>query len=285
MRNRKTVFLARLCVFVLLISVLGSSALAADTPVEVGYTEIPLYMEGEYIGSGYLINEYTYVPVVSFCEFLMGTDFIVIWNQEDQTVTLDALDVHISYDMADTYLMVNDRYLYLPDGAYNVNGTLLMPIRTLAKIFNVRVKWNGVDMSVGIDASEYAVFESGEEFYDEDSLYWLSHVISSESGYEPFLGQIAVGNVVLNRVNDTSRHFPNTIKDVIFQPGQFQVVSTGSIYKEPLEESVIAAKLCLEGYNVVGESLYFLNPAVSSNYWFRANLTYVTTIRHHEFYA
>ena len=286
MRNRKLSFLARLCVFILLINALGGFALAVETPVEVGYKEIPLYLDGKYIGAGYLIGDFTFVPVVSFCETMMKTDFIVNWNQEDQTVTLDALDVHISFDTEDTYFMVNDRYLYLPDGAYNVNGTLLMPIRTLAKIFNVGVNWNSNDWSVSLDLSQYAILESGSQFYDEDSLYWLSHVISSESGVEPFLGQIAVGNVVLNRAKDTSGFFPDTIKGVIFQSGQFQVVSNGTIYKEPYEESVIAAKLCLEGYNVVGESLYFLNPAVSPNYWwFRSNLTYVTTIKNHEFYA
>ena len=285
MRNRKFSFLARLCVFILLLNTLGSSVLAVDTPVEVGYREIPLYLDGEYIGAGYLIGDFTYVPVVSFCEMLMGTDFFVNWNQETQSVTLDALDVHISFDTADTYFMVNDRYLYLPDGAYNVNGTLLMPIRTLAKIFNTGVNWNGANWSIDIDVSQYGILESGDQFYDEESLYWLSRVISSEAGLEPFLGQIGVGNVVLNRAKDTSGFFPDTIKGVVFQSGQFQVVSAGTIYNEPLTESVIAAKLCLEGYNVVGESLYFLNPAISSNYWFRATQTYVTTIKNHEFYA
>ena len=285
MRNRIISFLARLCVFILLINALGSFALAANTPVEVRYKEIPLYMGEKYIGTGYLIGELTYVPVVSFCETLMGTNFFINWNQETQSVTLDALDVHISFDMADPYFMVNDRYLYLPDGAYNVNGTLLMPIRTLAKIFNAGVNWNAANWSVNIDVSQYEIMESGEWFYDEESLYWLSHVISSEAGIEPFLGQIGVGNVVLNRVKDTSGFFPNTVKGVVFQSGQFQVVSAGTIYNEPFPEAVIAAKLCLEGYSVVGESLYFLNPAISSNYWFRATQTYVTTINNHEFYA
>ena len=285
MRNRKFSFFAGLCVFILLLNALGGFALAANSPVEVGYKEIPLYMDRKYIGSGYLIGDFTYVPVVSFCETMMGTDFIINWNQEEQSVTLDAVGVHISFEMEDSYFMVNDRYLYLPDGAYNVNGTLLMPVRTLAKIFNVGVNWNGDDWSVGLDRSQYDILESGEWFYDEESVYWLSRVISSESGFEPFLGQIAVGNVVLNRVEDTSGFFPNTIKDVVFQSGQFQVVSAGTIYNEPLKESVVAAKLCLEGYNVVGESLYFVNPAISSNYWFRATQTYVTTIKNHEFYA
>lgn len=285
MSKRKSLFFARLCVFVFLINALGSFALAENTPTEVVCAEVPLYLDKEYAGDGYLINGVTYVPALSFCQTVLGKDFDVTWNREARSIALDADGVHISLNLSDTYFTANDRYLYLPDGVYCVNGTLLMPIRTLAKIFNVAVTWNGDDWNIGIDTSELEILQSGDQFYDEESLYWLSRVISSESGYEPFLGQIAVGNVVLNRVKDTSGFFPNTIKGVVFQSGQFQVVSAGTIYNEPLKESVIAAKLCLEGYNVVGESLYFLNPAISSNYWFRATQTYVTTIRNHEFYA
>ena len=285
MRNRIVSFLARLCIIVLFINALGSFALAVDTPVEVGYTEIPLYKDWEYIGSGYLIDGVTFVPVRSFCETMLGTEFIVNWDQEDQSVTLDAVGLHILINREDTYFTANDRCLYIPEGVYNINGTLLMPIRPLAKVFNAAIYWNSYSWSIDIETDDLDIIESGDQFYDEESLYWLSRVITAEAGYEPFLGQIGVGNVVLNRVEDTSGFFPNTVKGVVFQSGQFQVVSAGTIYNEPFDESVVAAKLCLEGYSVVGESLYFLNPAISSNYWFRATQTYVTTISHHEFYA
>ena len=53
-----------------------------------------------------------------------------------------------------------------------------------------------------------------EEFYDHDELYWLSKLIYAESGAEPFLGKLAVGTVVMNRVD--SDEFPSNIVDVIF---------------------------------------------------------------------
>ena len=285
MRNRKLSFLAWLCMFALLISALGSFALAAEASVEVGCKEIPLYMNWEYIGVGYLIGDTTFVPVRSFCETMLGTDIIASWDQEDESVTLDAVGLHITINQGDAYFTANDRCLYIPDGVYNVNGTLLMPLRPLAKMFNATVYWNSYSRSIDIDTYNLKILESGKYFYDDDTLYWLSRVISSEAGFEPFIGQIAVGNVVLNRVNDTSGSFPDTVKDVVFQSGQFQVVSAGTIYNEPLDEAVAAAKLCLEGYEVVGNSLFFLNPSISSNYWFRVNRTYVTTIQGHEFYA
>jgi N-acetylmuramoyl-L-alanine amidase len=94
-----------------------------------------------------------------------------------------------------------------------------------------------------------------------------------------------VGNVVLNRVH--SDEFPDTIYDVIFDSrwgGQFQPVSNGTIYDDPTEESVVAAKLCLEGANTAGASLYFLAPALTQNHWIMDNQTYVTTIGCHWFY-
>ena len=284
MRNRKISFLAWLCAFIFFINALGSFALA-DTPLEVSYREISLYKDWEYIGDGYLIGEYTYVPVLSFCETMLGTDFIVNWDEQAQTLDLDSIGVHIALDLSEEYFTANDRCIYLPEEVYNVNGTLLMPVRPLAKVFNVGVYWNSYTWSVNLDTSNLELLESGDWFYDADSLYWLSRVITAEAGYEPFIGQIAVGNVVLNRVNDPGKSFPNTVQGVVFQSGQFSVVSAGTIYNEPFDSAVAAAKLCLEGYNVVGNSLYFLNPTISSNYWFRTTRTYVTTIKGHEFYA
>ena len=106
------------------------------------------------------------------------------------------------------------------------------------------------------------------DYNREDKLYWLSRIISAESRGEPLEGQIAVGNVVLNRVD--SPDFPDTIYGVIFDDrwgGQFTPVRNGTIYQEPTEQSIQAAKLCLEGVNVAKDSLYFLAPALTNNHW------------------
>ena len=91
--------------------------------------------------------------------------------------------------------------------------------------------------------------------------------------------------MVLNRVNDDSGVFRDTIRGVIFQAGQFDVVASGAIYLSPNEESVVAAKLCLEGYNTVGDSKWFLNPSISSTGWFDTYRTYELSIADHMFYA
>ena len=84
--------------------------------------------------------------------------------------------------------------------------------------------------------------------YSEEDLYWLARIISAESRGEPLEGQIAVGNVVLNRVD--SDNYPDTIKEVIFDRNhgvQFEPVENGTVYDDPTPTSVLAAKLALEG--------------------------------------
>ena len=291
-KKLKTLF-ALICIVAILAGMTGLTALAVDDNGEdeeektliLAYTEIPLYMDGNYLGIGYMVDSITYVPMLAFCEAMLMTDFEASWDQETETASLTSEDVGISMTLSDNYIVANGRYLYLADGAYNVNGTIIAPIRELAKIFNAQVSWDDEEWSIIIDTSELEIIESGDDFYDEESLYWLSRVISTEAGAEPMEGMIGVGNVVLNRVNDDTGIFEDTIKDVIFQPGQFAVAESGAIYLEPNELAIIAAKLCLEGYNTVGDSKFFLNPEISSSKWFQKYRTYVTSISYHDFYA
>ena len=100
------------------------------------------------------------------------------------------------------------------------------------------------------------------------------------------LGKIAVGDVILNRV--ASPNYPDSIYDVIFDTKwgvQFEPTKNGSIYQTPSSDSVIAAKLCLDGASVVGNCQYFFNPATASSSWIAQNSTYYCTIGNHAFYA
>ncbi|MBO8138649.1 MAG: cell wall hydrolase [Desulfotomaculum sp.] len=119
-----------------------------------------------------------------------------------------------------------------------------------------------------------------------DEVYWLARIIHAEAEAEPFIGKVAVGNVILNRVK--SDIFPNTIYGVIFdkQYGytQFSPVIDGRIYNNPSRESIEAAKAALNGYRPVGPALYFLNPNKSENFWIVKNRRYMTTIGKHDFY-
>ena len=122
--------------------------------------------------------------------------------------------------------------------------------------------------------------------YREEDLYWLSRIIHAEAQGEPYVGKVAVGNVVLNRVE--SGLFPNTIKGVVFdkQHGytQFSPVLDGNIYNTPNSDSINAAKDALNGNRPVGDALYFLNMSKSTNFWIVQNRKYFMTIGDHDFY-
>ena len=116
-------------------------------------------------------------------------------------------------------------------------------------------------------------------------FFWLSRIIHAESGGEALNGQIAVGNVVLNRV--ASEDFPNSVPEVIFDTEngvQFEPVSNGSVVKQPTELSQEAARRALSGENTVGDALYFFAPALSQGTWIDSSRTYRQTIGCHRFY-
>jgi hypothetical protein len=100
----------------------------------------------------------------------------------------------------------------------------------------------------------------GDE-YDNKDLVLLAKLIAAEAVGEPYNGQVAVGAVILNRVQSAS--FPNTIRDVIYQPGQFSSLpKIPSI--TPTDSCLQAAQDALEGKDPSKGALYFYNPATCS---------------------
>ncbi|MBR4099311.1 MAG: cell wall hydrolase [Clostridium sp.] len=180
------------------------------------------------------------------------------------------------------YVQANDRYLYIDRGVSVVDGRTALPLRVLAEASGSDLSW---DASRGVATLALSDDKAARANYNADDLYWLSRIISAESRGESLRGQIAVGNVILNRV--ASSRYPDTIYDVIFDRSyavQFEPVENGTIYDTPTQSAVIAAKLCLEGANVVGNCLYFYAPALSSGSWIVNNCTYYSTIGCHKFY-
>ena len=93
----------------------------------------------------------------------------------------------------------------------------------------------------------------------------LARLISAEARGEPYVGQVAVGAVVLNRVNHPS--FPNSISGVIYQPGAFSCLDDGQ-FNEPVAESAYrAAREALNGYDPSYGAIYYFNPATATSKW------------------
>lgn len=96
-----------------------------------------------------------------------------------------------------------------------------------------------------------------EQPYSDDDLYVLSHIINAEAGDDNCSHEhrIAVGSVVLNRV--ASDIYPDTIRDVVFQSGQYSPTWNGSFDKEPSEDSVGVAELLLTEGSQLPENCLF----------------------------
>ena len=92
-----------------------------------------------------------------------------------------------------------------------------------------------------------------EKTYSDNDLYILSHIISAEAGNCSEDMMIAVGSVVLNRVED--ERFPDTIEEVVFQPGQYSPTWNGTYYAEPTDEAVEVAEMLLTDGSQIDESV------------------------------
>ncbi len=201
--------------------------------------------------------------------------------RESLAANVVTADLDLLAAVGGAYFLANGRYLYVDGGLIDLNGSAAAPVRQLARVFNLTVGFDSLTGQVLLNHQEGVepYLTSGDAAYDNDTLYWLSRIIYCESGNQPLVGKIAVGNVVMNRVNDS--RFPDTLYDVLFQTNQFTPAATGSIYRDPNWDSVVAAKLVMDGAQVT-DALFF-NAAGARTYAARTR-TYIATIGDHAFY-
>lgn len=126
-----------------------------------------------------------------------------------------------------------------------------------------------------------SIFDKPAKPYTDQDFTLLAKITMVEAGYESYEGQLAVANVILNRVKDA--RFPSTIKDVIYSGKQFPPAHNGLLDKSKPNASVLrAAKDALNGKNNVKGAVYFFNPKVSKgSFW--SSLDVVAKIGHHNF--
>ena len=100
-----------------------------------------------------------------------------------------------------------------------------------------------------------------------DGVELLARVINAEARGEPYLGQVAVGAVIMNRVR--SAEFPNTIAGVVYQKGQFSSVTDGQINKAYEDEATIkkAAREAYNGSDPTNGALFFYNAKTTKSKW------------------
>jgi len=247
---------------------LGNPAFAREVIITVNGAELE--------GNAFVENGVTYAPLVPLLEAMGG--WTATWEQSTATARSETDLFTLSVPTGQRQVNVDTYSFDLNAPSLVRDGRTYVPLRSVAGLLGGQVTFSGWHMPVAVTTTEGLS-------YTENDLYWLSRVISAESQGERLRGQIAVGNVVLNRV--ASRQFPNTIQSVIFDTKdavQFEPTSNGTIYHIPTQQSLFAARLVLAGATVVDDCMYFFNPSLSQGMWIRQNCTYYTTIGCHRFY-
>ena len=259
----------------LCLSGFGSANAGSARDVDIFYNDWNMPLEG------YLKNGTTYGPLRQFFTLLGGS--WITWDGNARSATVHG-NASATFYSDSSLAWFNGSRQRLTGTSYIYGETLYVPLRGIAEMLNCRIGFNSSLGRVNLTTSPEN--DTSGSLAGGDSLYWLARIIEAESGAEPYQGKLAVGNVILNRVE--SRDFPNSIYGVIFDRKngvQFTPVANGTIYNTPSAESIRAAEACLNGTNVVGNCLYFFNPDTATKAgWIVQNCTYFASIGNHDFY-
>lgn len=229
-----------------------------------------------------VMNDTLYLPLRAFANALGNAS--VSYNKSTKTATLSMQGLYLTATDGGYVTYANDRPLFgFSPNILMSNGKMYIPASTLVKATGVNIS-SQTSSSVTINGA-YKALTPASKFYREDEVYWLSKIISAESKGESLIGQIAVGDVIMNRVH--SSLYPNTIYGVIFDRKygvQFSPILDGSIYNTPGFTSILAAKICLEGTSLSDNALFFLNPRAAESNWIVKSREYAYSIGGHDFY-
>ncbi|MDT8860035.1 cell wall hydrolase [Alkalihalobacillus sp. MEB130] len=101
--------------------------------------------------------------------------------------------------------------------------------------------------------------------YSENDIQIMAQAVYGEARGEPYVGQVAVAAVIINRINSPT--FPNTASGVIFEPRAFTAVADGQIYMQPNETARRAVLDAINGQDPSGNALYYFNPDTATSGW------------------
>ena len=256
--------------------------LSAISDKSIGsYEKLTVQIRGRALSvSGLDINGESYIPFRAAANIL-GASYSYNSSTRTSTMWLDGLTLTAG---AGCYVAYgNGRAIFSTSPVVIMNdGRMYIPATTLAKATGLLMAESDGAISLG---GSLRPLKAASEFYREDEVFWLARIIHAESAGEPLLGQIAVGDVVLNRVR--SSLYPNTIYSVIFDRNygvQFSPILNATIYNTPSYNSVLAAKICLEGATFADEVMFFLQPELSASSWIPRTREYCFTVGRHDFY-
>lgn len=259
----------------------------ASPKPESPYPAVKVYFDGLLSDRGYYENETLFLAPDAIAAYF-GVSFETQVLDDSFIMSFPGFEL-TGWQSLD-YMIADSRYFYTPNHYLNIEGKIYLQQDLIERLFGVKIQFSADDMTAKLDNGILTLLRGGPDYYtakfESDELYWLSRIIYTETKDQPMAGLIGVGNVVYNRVH--SDDFPDTVYDVIFQRSpevvQFDPAATNGIFLEPDERSVIAACMCMEGYNTVGDCMYFVNPRRGDSTWFENDLEFVVSIGDHDFY-
>lgn len=246
------------------------------------YQRLNLSIGGKTLSQkGFVYNGVIYIPFRLAAGAISGSTYSYDSSTRTATMRSPSLEIVAGDGCFVTY--ANGRVLFnTTPNVIMSDGRMYIPATVFAKAVGMSVNSDKNQVSI---SGAYSPIMSADKFYRSDEVFWLARIIHAESRGEPLIGQIAVGSVVMNRVK--SAYYPNTIYGVIFDRKygvQFSPILDGSIYNTPGYNATLAAKICLEGYNVSDGAFFFLNVRLATSSWIPKTREYVFTIGNHDFY-
>lgn len=101
--------------------------------------------------------------------------------------------------------------------------------------------------------------------YSQNDIKLMANAVYGEARGEPYVGQVAVAAVIINRVESST--FPNSVSGVIFEPRAFTAVSDGQIWLTPNDQAKQAVMDAMNGWDPSGHALYYFNPNTATSSW------------------
>ena len=163
------------------------------------------------------------------------------------------------------------------DTLYWIAGTYGMTVDELKAMNGLTSEVIRPGQILTVSLANIKDYPAGVKLSDQE-VKWLAQMIHAEARGEPYIGQVAVGAVILNQLKRPL--FPNTLYGVLFQPNAFQPIRNGSFFREPSEKAMRAAHEALMGHDPTNGALYFFNPRQSSDRFMHSRPATVTIGQH-----
>lgn len=243
--------------------VLGDGAPQGTPEVTDNRQSVPLYVDGREAGVCPMVGGEPYVGAAAFCS---AVDLPVQAVDTGSSARLTAEGLDLSAQAGERYFTCNDRYLFAKNGVQTLDGALALPVEQLVKCLGVTVSWDREKWRVSVEDARLQPLASGSEFYEPTDVVWLSRLIYAMAAGESLDVQVAVGSVCVNRVGNAAFESPSNIYEVVMAKNQFDVVTNGMIYSSPDEQAELAAKLALEGCDVVDGATYVAAEELGAGY-------------------